>query len=176
MIARRRRCFLPDADPDFKQGETTFLGDLFRSETVGGSVALVAALVALTWANLDYSSYEQFRGWQIGPLGVEQWASDGALTVFFFVAGLELKRELLVGSLRRPADAAVPVSAACCGVAVPALIFVFRQPRDRQPGRLGGAGRDRHRVRAGRPRRGRLGTPSSCVGSCSPWPWSTTSS
>ena len=58
-------------------------------------MALVAALVALTWANLDYSSYEQFRGWQIGPLGVEQWASDGALTVFFFVAGLELKRELL---------------------------------------------------------------------------------
>ncbi len=120
MIVSRRRRFLPDAD----QGETTFLGDLFRSETVGGSVALVAALVALTWANLDYTSYEHFRAWEIGPLDVEEWASDGALTVFFFVAGLELKRELLVGSLRRPADAAVPVFAACCGVAVPALIFV----------------------------------------------------
>ena len=62
--------------------------------------------------------------WDIGPLDVEHWAADGALAIFFFVAGLELKRELLVGSLRRPADAAVPVVAACCGVAVPALIFV----------------------------------------------------
>ena len=60
----------------------------------------------------------------IGPLDVEHWAADGALALFFFVAGLELKRELLVGSLRRPADAAVPVVAACCGVAVPALIYV----------------------------------------------------
>ena len=120
MITRRRR-FL--ADPD--QGESTFLGDLLRSETVGGSIALVAALVALTWANLDFSSYEQFRAWEVGPLDIEHWASSGALTVFFFVAGLELKRELLVGSLRRPADAAVPVVAACGGVAVPALIFVL---------------------------------------------------
>jgi len=120
VIVKRRRRFLPDAD----QGETTFVGDLLRSETVGGSVALVAAMVALTWANVDFSSYERFRDWQIGPLDVEQWAADGALSVFFFVAGLELKRELLVGSLRRPADAAVPVFAACCGVAVPALIFV----------------------------------------------------
>jgi NhaA family Na+:H+ antiporter len=116
----RRRRFLVDAD----QGESTFVGGLLRSETVGGSIALVAALVALVWANLDFTSYEGFRSWQVGPLDVEQWASDGALTVFFFVAGLELKRELLVGSLRRPADAAVPVFAACCGVALPALIFV----------------------------------------------------
>jgi NhaA family Na+:H+ antiporter len=115
----RRRSF---RDPD--QGETSFVGDLLRSETVGGSVALLAALVALMWASLDFSSYAGFRAWQIGPLDVEHWASDGALTLFFFVAGLELKRELLVGSLRRPADAAVPVVAACCGVAVPALIFV----------------------------------------------------
>ena len=61
---------------------------------------------------------------QVGPLDLEHWAADGALTLFFFVAGLELKREFVVGSLRRPADAAVPVVAAACGVAVPALIYL----------------------------------------------------
>jgi NhaA family Na+:H+ antiporter len=55
---------------------------------------------------------------------VEHWAADGALTLFFFVAGLELKREFLLGSLRRPVDAAVPVVAAICGVALPALVYV----------------------------------------------------
>jgi Na+:H+ antiporter, NhaA family len=118
-IARRPR-WLPDPE----QGESTFVGDILRSETVGGSVALVAALVALVWANVDLSSYDHLRHAHLGPLSIEHWAADGALAIFFFVAGLELKRELLVGSLRRPADAAVPVVAACCGVAVPALIFV----------------------------------------------------
>ena len=115
-----RRRFLPVSD----EGESTFVDGLLRSETVGGSIALVAALVALVWANVDYATYEHFRAFEIGPLSVEAWAADGALAIFFFLAGLELKRELLVGSLRRPADAAVPVFAACCGVAVPALIFV----------------------------------------------------
>ena len=119
-VARRRPRFLPDPE----QGESTFVGDLLRSETVGGSIALVAAVAAMVWANLDAAGYQQFRGLRVGPIDLEHWASDGALAVFFFVAGLELKRELLVGSLRRPADAAVPVFAACCGVAVPALVFV----------------------------------------------------
>jgi NhaA family Na+:H+ antiporter len=119
-IDRRRARWLPDTE----QGESTFVGDLLRSETVGGSIALVAALVAVAWANLDFASYESVRDWHLGPLSIEHWAADGALAIFFFVAGLELKRELLVGSLRRPADAAVPVVAACCGVAVPAVIFV----------------------------------------------------
>ena len=121
MIVARRPRFLPDPE----DGESTFVGRLLRSETVGGSIALVAALVALVWANLDYPAYEAFQAMDVGPLDLETWASDGALAIFFFLAGLELKRELLVGSLRRPADAAVPVFAACCGVAVPALIFVL---------------------------------------------------
>ena len=57
-------------------------------------------------------------GQRIGPYATqiaEHWAADGALTLFFFVAGLELKREFLVGSLSRPADAVVPVVAAACG-------------------------------------------------------------
>ena len=120
IVVRRRPRFL--ADPDL--GESTFVGDLLRRESVGGSMALLAAVVAVVWANLDVGSYDALRATRIGPLDLELWAADGALSLFFFVAGLELKRELLVGSLRRPADAAVPVVAACTGVAVPALIFV----------------------------------------------------
>lgn len=87
-------------------------------------VALVAAALAVLWANLDGASYTALREHEIGPLSIEHWAADGALALFFFVAGLELKRELVLGSLSRPADAAVPVLAAVCGVAVPALLYV----------------------------------------------------
>lgn len=122
---RRRPKFLPDAD----KGETTFVGDLLRQETVGGAIVLVAAAVAVIWANSPLSeAYSTFRHYVPFPeigLDMEQWAADGALTLFFFVAGLELKREFLVGSLRRPADAMVPIIAAACGVAVPALTFTL---------------------------------------------------
>jgi NhaA family Na+:H+ antiporter len=111
--------------PEPEQSEARFLGDLFRRETVGGALALVAAAVGIIWANSAWGdSYQALRHWQLGPLDIEQWAADGALTLFFFVAGLELKRELVVGSLRRPADAAVPVAAAVCGVVVPALLYL----------------------------------------------------
>ena len=105
--------------------ESTFIGDLLRREVVGGSIALVAAVVAVVWANSPWSSsYDALRHLQVGPLDLEHWAADGALAIFFFVAGLELKREFVVGSLRRPADAAVPVVAALCGVALPAAIYL----------------------------------------------------
>ena len=111
--------------PSDDENERRFVGDLLRSETVGGVIALVAAAAAVLWINLDAHSYTALRHTDLGPLDVEQWAADGALTIFFFVAGLELKRELLVGSLRRPADAAVPVVAAVCGVAVPAGFYLL---------------------------------------------------
>lgn len=120
ILARRRPRFFPTPEP----GESTFVGRLLRSETVGGAVALAAAAVALLWANLDVGSYESVRHFEIGPLDVEHWAADGALAIFFYIAGLELKREFLVGSLRRPVDAAIPVMAAIFGVIVPALVYV----------------------------------------------------
>jgi Na+:H+ antiporter, NhaA family len=92
---------------------------------VGGSIALGAAVIAVVWANSPFSpSYDALRHLQIGPLDLEHWAADGALAIFFFVAGLELKREFVVGSLRRPADAAVPIVAALCGVVLPAVIYL----------------------------------------------------
>jgi NhaA family Na+:H+ antiporter len=119
MPLDRRRFF-----PTLTAGESSFLGTLLRSETVGGGIALAAAAVALVWANVAGASYNDVRSFSLGPLDVEHWAADGALAIFFYLAGLELKREFLVGSLRRPADAAVPVVAAVTGVAVPALVYV----------------------------------------------------
>ena len=147
------------SSPTRRLAETTFLGDLLRRETVGGAIALVAAAVAVVWANSPWgASYDACGTSTVGPLDLEHWAADGALTLFFFVAGLELKREFVVGSLRRPADAAVPVVAALCGVAVPALIYLVVNSRaaDGEPGGLGDPGRDRHRLRAGGAGRGRL--------------------
>ncbi len=118
---RRVKRLFPDLDP----GERTFLGDLFREETVGGALALLAAAVAVVWANSAWGdSYRSLIHLELGPLDVHHWAADGALTLFFFVAGLELKREFVVGSLRRLSDASVPVMAAACGVAVPALVYL----------------------------------------------------
>ncbi|GAA2439967.1 Na+/H+ antiporter NhaA [Streptomyces macrosporus] len=111
--------------------ERRFLLDALRTETVGGMVLLAAALVALVWANSPWGDlYESVRDFHFGipelhlDLSVGHWASDGLLTLFFFVAGIELKRELLLGELRRPAAAALPVVAAVCGMVVPALFYV----------------------------------------------------
>ncbi|HEY5836324.1 Na+/H+ antiporter NhaA [Streptomyces sp.] len=100
-----------------------------RTETVGGLILLAAAVVALVWANTPFSgAYEEIRDFHFGipalglDLSVGHWTADGLLTVFFLVAGIELKRELVVGELRTPATAALPVVAAVCGMAVPAAL------------------------------------------------------
>jgi NhaA family Na+:H+ antiporter len=106
-------------------GEESFLGRALRQETVGGALLLGAAMIALVWANSAWQdSYDDLRHFDLGPLTLEHWAADGALAIFFYVAGLELKRELVVGSLRRPADALVPVAAALAGMLTPALVYV----------------------------------------------------
>lgn len=103
----------------------TRLGEALRNDVVGGVILLVAAVVAVVWANTPVSdTYETLRAVRLGPLDVQHWAADGALAVFFFVAGLELKQELTTGSLSRPADALVPAVAALAGMVVPAAIYV----------------------------------------------------
>ena len=110
--------------------EAQFVATALRAETVGGALLLVAAVTALLWANSPWNEgYAALRDTVAGPhllhldLTLGQWAADGLLALFFFVAGLELKREFLVGDLRDPAKAAVPVGAALCGVAVPAVLY-----------------------------------------------------
>ncbi|WHT20256.1 Na+/H+ antiporter NhaA [Crossiella sp. CA-258035] len=104
--------------------------EILRKETVGGALLLVGAVLALVWANSPWAeSYAALREIELGPaalhldLPLHAWAADGLLAIFFFVAGLELKREFVAGDLRDPRRAAVPVAAAVGGVLTPALIF-----------------------------------------------------
>jgi Na+:H+ antiporter, NhaA family len=110
--------------------ETSRIGDLLRTETTGGLLLLGAAVLALVWANSPWSAaYRELSAARIGPaawhldLSLAAWSADGLLAIFFFVAGLELKREFVAGDLRDPRRAALPVAAAVGGMAVPALIY-----------------------------------------------------
>ncbi|MFD0920885.1 Na+/H+ antiporter NhaA [Saccharopolyspora rosea] len=100
-----------------------------RTETVGGMVLLVAAAVALLVANSPAADlYHAVRDFEIGPhllhldLTVGEWAKDGLLAIFFFVAGLELKRELVIGELADRKTATLPVIAAFGGMIAPAVL------------------------------------------------------
>ena len=100
------------------------------SETTGGLLLLGAALVAVLFANSPWrDGYTRLSESRLGPaalhldLTLAHWASDGLLAVFFFVVGLELKRELVTGSLRHPKEAAVPMLAAVGGMLVPAAFY-----------------------------------------------------
>lgn len=99
-------------------------------ETTGGILLLGAALVAVLFANSPWrEGYTRLSESRLGPaalhldLTLAHWASDGLLAVFFFVVGLELKRELVTGSLRHPREAAVPMLAAVGGMVVPAAFY-----------------------------------------------------
>ncbi|GAA1898191.1 Na+/H+ antiporter NhaA [Lapillicoccus jejuensis] len=112
--------------------EARYVASALRTETVGGALLLGAALLALLWANSPWQeAYSTLRDTRVGPsalhldLSLAQWASDGLLAVFFLVAGIELKREFTTGDLADRSRAVVPVVAAACGVAVPALLFTL---------------------------------------------------
>ncbi|MBM0257345.1 Na+/H+ antiporter NhaA [Micromonospora sp. 4G55] len=111
-------------------GETSRISAILRKETVGGGLLLIGALLALVWSNSPWAdSYQSLRDFRVGPaslhldLSLATWAADGLLAIFFFVAGLELKREFVAGDLRDPRRAAVPVAAAVGGVLLPAAIY-----------------------------------------------------
>jgi NhaA family Na+:H+ antiporter len=121
--------------PLFRRGswpEVRRIGDILRRETLGGALLLAGALLGMIWANTPWSRiYEALRDYTIGPaalhldLSLADWAADGLLAIFFFVAGLELKREFVAGDLRDPRRAAVPVAAAVGGVLVPAGLYLL---------------------------------------------------
>ena len=123
--------------------ETSRVAGVLRSETTGGLLLIAGAVVALVWANSPWSgAYADLRDLRVGPeslhlnLSLGTWAADGLLALFFFVAGLELKREFVAGDLRDPRRAVLPVAAAFGGVVVPALIYVACNLGE--GGRLGG--------------------------------------
>jgi NhaA family Na+:H+ antiporter len=105
-----------------------------QTETSGGVALVVAALVALAWANSPWhGSYEDL--WhtrvtlQVGSLGIDDElghvVNDGLMALFFLVVGLEIKRELVVGELRSWRVAALPAIAAAGGMVVPAALYAL---------------------------------------------------
>ncbi|MEV5647636.1 Na+/H+ antiporter NhaA [Nocardia sp. NPDC052254] len=108
------------------------LARYLRTETVGGALMLIAAAVALLWANSPWhGGYSTMLDTTISiplldlHLTLAEWTGDGLLAIFFFVAGLELKRELVVGELADRKRAVLPVLAAAGGVITPALIALI---------------------------------------------------
>jgi NhaA family Na+:H+ antiporter len=119
-IRQKKRAF-----PRILGRERAVLADTLRAETTGGLLLLAAAVVALAWANSPWQdAYHQVRDTNLGPLTVEAWTSEGALTLFFYLAGVELKREFVVGTLSRLSEAVVPVVAALAGMVLPAIIYL----------------------------------------------------
>jgi Na+:H+ antiporter, NhaA family len=109
------------------------LSDFLAAEASGGIVVVVAALAALVWANSPWqSSYETLWATNVGAvfgrfsfrMDLRHWVNDGLMTIFFFVVGLEIKRELVEGELRDRRKAITPVVAAIGGMVAPALIFL----------------------------------------------------
>ncbi|HVH94357.1 MAG TPA: Na+/H+ antiporter NhaA [Nocardioidaceae bacterium] len=110
--------------------EDSRVAAVLRKETVGGALLVAAAAVALVWANSPLAdSYQSLREVRVGPsalhlhLDLATWAADGLLAIFFFVVGLELKREFVAGDLREPRRAALPILAAVGGMLAPAILF-----------------------------------------------------
>ncbi|GAA2446000.1 Na+/H+ antiporter NhaA [Streptomyces macrosporus] len=114
-------------------GETaSALRDFLRTETGSAVVLVVSVLAALGWANLGPASYEEF--WRIhlsvraGPYGVSlelrEWVNSGLMTLFFFVVGLETRREFDVGELRERRRLTLPLLAGVCGMVVPVAVYL----------------------------------------------------
>jgi NhaA family Na+:H+ antiporter len=108
--------------------------EFLHTEAAGGLFLLAGTVVALGWANSPFAAgYEGLWGRELtigaGPLAVTEdlkhWVNDGLMALFFFVVGLEIKRELVVGELHDPRRASLPVLAALGGVVVPAGIFLL---------------------------------------------------
>ena len=125
--------------------ESQRFSEILRKETVGGVLLLAAAGAALVWANSPWSAaYRTVSEFAIGPeslhlhLSMSAWAADGLLAIFFFVVGLELKREFVAGDLRDPARAALPIAAAIGGMIVPAAVFIGINLAAGQPENLDG--------------------------------------
>src|SRR5690625_1489577 len=118
----------PDLSPTSRRGP---LATRLQDERFAGLLLLIAAVLALVWANSPWrDAYESLSSTDLGPaalhldLSLSTWAADGLLAIFFFVVGLELKTEFVTGSLRDIKQALLPMIAAVLGMLVPALIYI----------------------------------------------------
>ncbi|RFC70107.1 Na+/H+ antiporter NhaA [Streptomyces sp. AcE210] len=110
----------------------TPLRDFLRTETGSASVLLVAALAALAWVNIDPGTYEDFWGThfsvRVGSAGVSldlrEWVNSGLMAMFFFVVGLEARREFDMGELRERRRVTLPLVAGLSGMLVPVAVYL----------------------------------------------------
>src|SRR5438876_1948443 len=110
----------------------TPLREFLRTETGSAAVLLAAALAALVWVNVDASSYDsvwhtaftlRLREWTLTQ-DLRGWVNEGLMTFFFFVVGLEARREFDMGELRERRRVALPLVAGVGGMAAPVLIYL----------------------------------------------------
>jgi NhaA family Na+:H+ antiporter len=109
------------------------LQTFLRAETSGGMLLVTCAAIAMVWANVAPGVYVELwethftlaLGNQELSMTLREWVNDGLMTIFFFVVGLEIKRELVQGELRNPKNAALPVVGAIGGMVMPALLFLL---------------------------------------------------
>jgi NhaA family Na+:H+ antiporter len=108
------------------------LGEFTAIEASGGILLLACTAIALVWANSPWGAgyaalWQTPLGFRLGGFSLAKplllWINDGLMAVFFFVVGLEIKREILAGELSRPSQAGLPIAGAIGGMAVPALLY-----------------------------------------------------
>ena len=118
---------------DHTRGFETPLREFLRTETGGAAVLLAAVVAAFVWVNVDTSSYDSFwgttisidvRSWGV-ELDLREWVNSGLMTFFFFVLGLEARREFDLGELRERRRLALPLLASIGGMAAAVAIFLL---------------------------------------------------
>ena len=103
----------------------SMMREFLRSEASGGLLLMAAAALAMVIANSPMASdYFDILNWKLGPLSLLHWINDGLMALFFFLVGLEIKREFVDGHLSTWADRRLPMIAAAAGMVVPALIYL----------------------------------------------------
>ena len=108
--------------------------EFLHQEASGGILLIIATVIALAWANSPFAEsyhhlWHTYLSIDLGGIGLKyslhHWINDGLMVIFFFVVGLEIKRELLVGELSSAKKAALPIAAALGGMIFPALIYTL---------------------------------------------------
>ena len=130
-------------------GERRFSGQiaepirrLIRAETGSAALLLAATVVALLWANLGGDTYDEVWHTELAlrlgdselVLDLQHWVNDGLMVLFFFVIGLEVKRELVMGELTDRSRATVPFVAAIAGLLILSAAQAVRRRRKEAPG------------------------------------------
>ena len=125
LFKRKKGVFEAIQDP-FQQ--------FFKTEASGGIILIIFTVIALIWANSPWADIYSslwakkltigFGSFQLSET-LGHWINDGLMAIFFFVVGLEIKREIVSGELSSIKQASLPIAAAIGGMLIPALLFVF---------------------------------------------------